>query len=201
MRLPPASCWLHPSVAVRPSPIAGRGLFATEDLAGGTVVSRLGGRLVDAPELRRLIEESAAGRAPYVDSIVVAQDRHLVLEPGGDNRFGNHSCDPNLGWVDEYTLATMADVPAGDELVNDYAMSTADAEYVLRCHCPSYRCRQMVAGDDWRIPQLQTRYRGWWVPYVQGLVDGVVADVTESPSATGARPAAPARPPSSRRGP
>ena len=197
MRLPPASCWLHPSVAVRPSPIAGRGLFATEDLAGGTVVSRLGGRLVDAPELRRLIEESAAGRAPYVDSIVVAQDRHLVLEPGGDNRFGNHSCDPNLGWADEYTLATMADVPAGDELVNDYAMSTADAEYVLRCHCPSYRCRQMVAGDDWRIPQLQSRYRGWWVPYVQALVDGVI----ESPSATAGPRADAARPPSSRRGP
>ncbi len=197
MRLPPASCWLHPSVAVRPSPIAGRGLFATEDLAGGTVVSRLGGRLVDAPELRRLIEESAAGRAPYVDSIVVAEDRHLVLEPGGDNRFGNHSCDPNLGWADEYTLATMADVPAGDELVNDYAMSTADAEYVLRCHCPSYRCRQMVAGDDWRIPQLQSRYRGWWVPYVQALVDGVI----ESPSATPGPRADAARPPSSRRGP
>lgn len=197
MRLPPASCWLHPSVAVRPSPIAGRGLFATEDLAGGTVVSRLGGRLVDAPELRRLIEESAAGRAPYVDSIVVAQDRHLVLEPGGDNRFGNHSCDPNLGWVDEYTLATMADVPAGHELVSDYAMSTADADYVLRCHCPSYRCRQMVAGDDWRIPQLQSRYRGWWVPYVQALVDGVI----ESPSATAGPRADAARPPSSRRGP
>jgi hypothetical protein len=197
MRLPPASCWLHPSVTVRPSPIAGRGLFATEDLPGGTVVSRLGGRLVDTPELRRLIEESASGRAPYVDSIVVAQDRHLVLEPGGDNRFGNHSCDPNLGWVDEYTLATMADVPAGHELVSDYAMSTADADYVLRCHCPSYRCRQMVAGDDWRIPQLQTRYRGWWVPYVQTLVDGV----SESPSATPGPRADAARPPSSRRGP
>ena len=113
------------------------------------------------------------------------------------NRFGNHSCDPNLGWVDEYTLATMADVPAGQELVSDYAMSTADPDYVLRCHCPSYRCRQMVAGDDWRIPQLQQRYRGWWVPYVQSLVDAVTA----SPSATAAPRADAARPPSSHRGP
>ena len=201
MRVPPVSCWVHATVEVRTSPIAGRGLFATADLPAGTVVSRLGGRLVDTAELHRMLANADAGRAPYVDTIVVAEDRHLVVEPGSDSRFGNHSCDPNLGWVDEYTLATMADVPAGHELVSDYAMSTADAEYVLRCHCPSYRCRQMVAGDDWRIPQLQTRYRGWWVPYVQGLVDGVVADVTESPSATGARPAAPARPPSSRRGP
>ena len=65
----------------------------------------------------------------------------------------------------------MTDVSAGRELLTDYAMSTADPAYVLRCHCESYRCRQMVAGDDWRIPQLQQRYDGWWVPYVQGLVD------------------------------
>ena len=182
MRVPPASCWLHPAVEVRPSTIAGRGLFATEGLPAGTVISRLGGRLVDIVELRRMIAESDAGNARYVDSIVVAEDRHLVVDPG-DNRFGNHSCDPNLGWDDEYALATMVDVAAGQELVSDYAMSTADPEYVLRCHCPSYRCRQMVAGDDWRIPQLQERYRGWWVPYVQSLVDGVTA----TPSATAGR--------------
>jgi hypothetical protein len=196
MRASPASCWLHPSVEVRPSPIAGRGLFATADLPAGTSVSRLGGRLVDTGELRRAIAESEAGRAPYVDSIVVGPDEHLLVAPG-ENRFGNHSCDPNLGWADEYTLMTMVDVAAGQELVSDYATSTADPDYVLRCHCPSYRCRQMVAGDDWRIPQLQERYRGWWVPYVQSLVDRL----SGTPSATAGRPTAAARRPSSHRGP
>jgi hypothetical protein len=191
---------LHPAVEVRPSDIAGRGLFATEELPAGTVVSRVGGRLVDTAELRTMIAESDAGRVPYVDSIVVAEDRHLIVT-AGVGRFGNHSCDPNLGWVDAYSMATMVDVAAGQELVSDYAMSTADPGYVLRCHCPSYRCRQMVAGDDWRIPQLQERYRGWWVPYVQSLVDGLVDDVTATPSATAARRAGPDRPPSSRRGP
>jgi hypothetical protein len=196
MPVPAISCWLHPSVEVRPSSIAGRGLFATTDLPAGTVVSRLGGRLVDTAELRRLVAESDAGRAPDVDSIVVGPDQHLVVA-AADNRFGNHGCDPNLGWVEEYALATMVAVPAGDELLSDYAMSTADPDYVLRCHCPSYRCRQMVAGDDWRIPQLQLRYRGWWVPYVQSLVDGV----TVTPSARAGQRADPGRPPSSRRGP
>jgi hypothetical protein len=155
---------------------------------------------VDTAELRTMIAESDAGRVPYVDSIVVAEDRHLIVT-AGVGRFGNHSCDPNLGWVDAYSMATMVDVAAGQELVSDYAMSTADPGYVLRCHCPSYRCRQMVAGDDWRIPQLQERYRGWWVPYVQSLVDGLVDGVTATPSATAARRADPDRPPSSRRGP
>ncbi len=134
----PASCWLHPSVEVRPSDVAGRGLFTTVDLSARTTVWRLGAPLVDPAEL---------------------------------HGFGNHGCDPNLGWVDAYSLATMVDVPAGRELLTDYAMATADPAYLLRCHCESYRCRQMVEGTDWQIPQLQARYRGWWTPYVQGLVD------------------------------
>jgi hypothetical protein len=163
---PEPSCWLHDAVEVRQSEIAGRGLFATADLAARTVVSRLGGRLVDTATLRELIAVSDE----YVDSVVVDDDRHLLLA-SGDNRFGNHSCDPNLGFADEYSLATMTDVASGTELVTDYAMSTVDPDWFLRCHCPSYRCRQMIEGTDWRIPQLQQRYRGWWAPYVQRLID------------------------------
>lgn len=167
MRTPDRECWLHPDVEVRPSDIAGRGLFATADLPRGTVVSRLGGRLVDTATLAEL----TADVADYVDSIVVDEDVHLVLTPGSDNRFGNHACDPNLGWADEYALETLVDVPAGAELVHDYAMSTTDPGFYLRCHCPSARCRQMVEGSDWRIPQLQQRYAGHWPTYLQRLIE------------------------------
>jgi hypothetical protein len=136
--------WRHPAVEVRPSEIAGRGMFATADLPVGTVVLRLGLSVGTGPGLR-------------VDG----------LGPG----FPNHSCDPDVGWVDEHALATMTDVVAGAELVTDYAMSTVDPDWFLRCHCPSYRCRQMVEGTDWRIPQLRARYAGWWAPAVQRLVD------------------------------
>ena len=163
-----AECWLRRDVEVRPSAIAGRGLFATVDLAARTVVSRLGGRLVDTAALRELVD----GTEEPVDAVAVDDDRHLLVAPG-DNRFVNHACDPNLGWVDGYSLATMTDVAAGGELVTDYAMSIVEPDWFLRCHCPSYRCRQMVEGTDWRIPQLQQRYDGWWTPYVQRLVDAV----------------------------
>jgi uncharacterized protein len=164
---PPPQCWLHPDVAVGPSDIAGRGLFTVADLPAGTVVSRLGGTLVGAPELGRLLATSTTS----VDSLVVDDGVHLVLAPGSDNRFANHACDPNLGWVDAFSLATLVDVPTGAELLHDYAMSIVDPDFVLRCHCQSYRCRQMVEGTDWRIPQLQRRYAGHRTPYVQGLID------------------------------
>jgi uncharacterized protein len=134
--------WFHPAVEVRRSDIAGWGVFTTEDLPVRTVVLRLN----DGP-----------GEGEHVD----------VLGTG----FPNHCCDPNLGWVDECSLATMTDVAAGVELVTDYAMRTVDPDWFLRCHCPSYRCRQMVEGTDWRIPQLQARYDGWWAPYVRRLVE------------------------------
>ena len=118
---------------VRPSPIAGHGLFATADLAAGTEVLR--------------------PAAP------VHQEGPV-----------NHACDPNLGWVGD-VLVTLRDVTAGEELLVDYATGTADPAYLLRCHCASYRCRQMVEGTDWQIPQLRQRYAGHWAPAVQALID------------------------------
>jgi SET domain-containing protein len=83
----------------------------------------------------------------------------------------NHACDPNLGWVGD-SLVTLRDVAADEELLVDYAMSVADPTWFLRCHCPSYRCRQMVEGTDWQIPQLQHRYAGHWAPQVRKLIEG-----------------------------
>jgi hypothetical protein len=118
---------------VRPSPIAGRGTFATAALPAGIEVAR--------PE--RPVHE------------------HGAL---------NHACDPNLGWAGD-VLVTLREVEPGEELVVDYAMSVTDPGWFLRCHCPSYRCRQMVEGTDWQIPQLQQRYAGHWSPRVQALID------------------------------
>jgi hypothetical protein len=133
-------------VELRDSPIAGRGLFAAADLAAGTVVVRLG-RLARAEPVGDLrVDELGAG-------------------------FPNHSCDPVLGWRNADLLVTMVEVPAGSELVTDYAMRIADPRWLLRCHCPSYRCRQMVEGTDWRIPLLQRRYDGWWSPAVRRLIE------------------------------
>jgi SET domain-containing protein len=121
-----------PQLEVRPSPIAGRGLFAAEAIPAGTEVLR-----PDGP----------------------------VHEQGPVN----HACDPDLGWAGD-VLVTLRDVAADEELVVDYALSVSDPAWFLRCHCPSYRCRQMVEGTDWRIPQLQERYAGLWAPHVQALV-------------------------------
>jgi uncharacterized protein len=171
-----ADCWLHPAVRPAPSDIAGTGLFAAVPLAAGTAVVRVGGRLVSTAELHALI--AAVRRDPargYVDSIVVDEDVELVLPPRWASHFGNHSCDPNLWWTDAYTLSARRDIAAGEEVTNDYATSTADPGFLLRCHCESTRCRGMVSGDDWQIHELQARYDGHWVPMLQRRIDATRA--------------------------
>lgn len=78
----------------------------------------------------------------------------------------NHSCEPNLWWTDVLTLSARRDIAADEELTCDYSSYLTDPGFVLRCHCGSSRCRQMVTGDDWRIPELQAAYAGHWGPAV-----------------------------------
>lgn len=166
---PEADCWLHPGVEVRVSPIAGRGLFARQPYPAGTVVSRLGGRLVSGAELRRLIADP---EQPYVDTITVSETEHLVLPPRRPNGYGNHSCDPNLWWVGPYELATRRAIRAGEELTNDYATSTAEPTFTMTCTCGSPLCRGTVTGDDWRRAELRSRYGEHWIPMLLARIAG-----------------------------
>lgn len=117
-------------VELRPSHIAGQGLFSTSAIGAGEVA----------------LEQTGVGAL-------------------------NHSCDPNLGWADERTLVALRDIAADDELTIDYATVVCDPEFVMTCHCETYRCRQVVEGTDWQIPQLQLRYAGRWAPAVQRKID------------------------------
>jgi uncharacterized protein len=171
---PPAHVWVDPSVTVAPSAIEGSGLFATARLDAGRVVLRLGGRLVRTQQLARLIAEATADpRLPYVDTVSVADGLHLVLPSGTAAHFGNHSCDPNLWHVGPYAVATRRPVGAGDELTVDYATNSGAPGFSMPCRCAAADCRGIVTSDDWRIAELQDRYRGHWVPLLEERIAGL----------------------------
>lgn len=165
---PAPDCWLHPAVEVRESSIEGRGLFATLRIERGEVVSRLGGRLVTTHELHHLLEHLDH----YVDTITVADDVHLVLPHRRLNGYGNHSCDPNLWWHGFYELTTRRDVCEGEELTSDYAASTTEESWSMRCNCGASSCRGVVRGSDYRTTDLVQRYEHHVVPAVREAESG-----------------------------
>ena len=163
MLTPPDDVWAHPKVAVGRSSIEGSGLFATAALTAGTVVLRLGGRLVSTAELDALI----AAADVYVDSTTVHEDVHLVLPAGSVAHFANHSCDPNLWHDGAFDVVARRDITTGDELTVDYATSAGAAGLQMGCACGTGACRGEITSDDWRIAALQERYEGHWVPALE----------------------------------
>lgn len=169
---PPADVWLDERLIVEESVIEGCGLFFSTNIAAGTVVMELGGRLVSTEQLELLIAEADADpRAPFVDTITIYPDQHLVLPPGTPAHFGNHSCEPTLWHIGPYSLATRRDVAAGEEATIDYGTQSGARGFRMSCTCGTSTCRGVVTSDDWRDHQLQRRYEGHWVPALQARID------------------------------
>lgn len=162
-------------LVARASPIEGRGLFFSDRLPAGAAVIRLGGRLVSSAELEALMRLAEADpAAPYVDTITVFDDTHLVLPSSTPIHLGNHSCDPTLWLVGPsvFEIATRRDVIAGEEATIDYATLSGAEGFGMACRCRAAACRGEVTSDDWRRVELQELYCGHWVPALRERIEG-----------------------------
>jgi hypothetical protein len=91
----------------------------------------------------------------------------------------NHSCDPNLWIGPDFSLATLRDVAAGEELTIDYALWTGDPLYVPRwsCECMATCCRRTISHTDWMRIDLIVRYRDHFMPFLNGRIETYVSQL------------------------
>jgi hypothetical protein len=71
--------------------------------------------------------------------------------------FMNHSCDPNVWYVDDNTLVARRPIEAGEEICEDYGTDRA-GNLEFKCLCGSPICRQIIRKTDFELPQLRKRY-------------------------------------------
>ena len=149
--------------AVRPSPIHGRGLFATAYIAKDEIVAVKGGHVVTREQLEEI--------TPLLGPVEIQIDDDLFIAPvaeeerEGSMLYSNHSCDANLGLRGEITFVAMRDIRAGEELTHDWA-TTDNNDYSLKCKCGAPNCRGTLTGKDWQRPELQKRYSGYFSAYL-----------------------------------
>jgi len=103
------------------------------------------------------------------------------LEPGD---FINHCCLPNCGIRGQIVMAAMRDIVPGEEVTYDYAMSDGSAYDEFPCGCGAPCCRKKVTGNDWKIPELWTRYEGFFSHYLQRRIDKLRSSTSTTPSTT-----------------
>jgi len=152
---------LSPLAVARSAGTKGTGVFAACAIPAGTTVAAFGGYAVERRELERLDPGVRAHAIQIDDDLFLAG-----LPPYAPADHVNHSCDPNCGIVGSCLLVTMRDVAAGEELCFDYAMSDTDPYDEFECSCGTQRCRGRVTADDWRRPELQQRYLGYFSAYI-----------------------------------
>jgi hypothetical protein len=144
----------------------GHGIFAREFTPAGTVLLVWGGSIVHAHHPAQIPPD----RRRY--SVQVEEDLYLVTfgEPEPAD-FINHSCNPNAGPSGQIVMVALRDIEPGEEICFDYAMSDGSPYDEFDCACGAVDCRGRVTGNDWMLPELQARYAGHFMPYLQRRID------------------------------
>lgn len=150
-----------------PSDIHGRGFFSKDFIKKDEVVAIKRGHVLTKEELDKL--DIGGGVA-----LKIGDDSYLSPKTQDEFEksmiFINYSCDPNLGMKGVDTVVAFRDIESHEELTLDYAM-LADDETSMKCQCHSKNCRGLVTGKDWKLPELQKKYKGYFTDYIQGKID------------------------------
>lgn len=156
--------YLNPKLEARQLPRkGGTGIFAREAVQAGELLTMWGGQILTEAAYRTLPLERQTHGVQVWDFLYQVQ-LHAGQDPAD---FFNHSCDPNAGLNSPISLVAMRDIAAGEEVCFDYAMTDSSDYDEFICRCGSPLCRGQVKGQDWQLPDLQERYRGFFSPYLQ----------------------------------
>jgi hypothetical protein len=84
----------------------------------------------------------------------------------------NHSCEPNLGLQGQVVFLSLRDIEADEELTFDYA-TTGNEPYEMKCQYGMPNCRGTITGSDWRKPEIQSKYDGYFSWFIQRRIDAL----------------------------
>ncbi len=159
--------YLSPKLEVRPhSDKGGMGVFAVEPLIANELIAVWSGRIHTYQELSQL------SITKQQHSLQVEEGLYLTTDAEDEPAdYINHSCNPNAGLDGQIVLRAMRAIVPGEEICYDYAMSDGSDYDEFECTCGTPDCRQKITGEDWRRPDLQKKYAGWFSTYLQRRID------------------------------
>jgi len=162
--------YLSPLIDARPQPAKGDfGLFANQLIPTDTLLILWSGRVVNGQELEQVPEELRRF------SVQVEEDLYLYSPEPEPADYLNHSCDPNAGFSGQVGIVALRAIQPGEEICIDYAMCDGSPYDEFTCGCGNAQCRGQITGDDWRRPELQARYAGYFSPYLQRRIQRLQA--------------------------
>lgn len=120
----------------QPSSLHGHGVFTRQFIARHTPVIEFTGPLLRTDEIPDGMRAMQIGPDAWLGE-------HEGIECIDD--FVNHSCNPNLGFVEgSVRLFALRDIQPMEELSWDYSTSINEPGWSLPCRCGAERCRGAI---------------------------------------------------------
>lgn len=164
--MPILKSYVSPKVILKKSNVHKLGYYAKNNIKKGEIVFVKGGHIAHRKEIfaSSVINScSPLGSDLFICALTSKEEPNIKL-------YVNHSCNPNCGIRGEITYVTIKSVKKGEELTIDYAMLDNEP-YKFKCSCSSKNCRKVITGFDWKKPELQKKYRGYFARYLQDKID------------------------------
>jgi SET domain-containing protein len=158
--------WINPKAKPFNSPIHALGGIAAEPIAQGEIICIFGGIIVPASEIEKYREKIGHAGIQIDDNFFICPTSREDIE---NTLIFNHSCGSNCGMRDIIKLVAMRAVKEGEELTVDYAVMESNYQS-FQCNCKSSNCRGTVKPTDWKIPELQEKYKGYFSPYIMDKI-------------------------------
>jgi hypothetical protein len=135
-------------LAIRKSKF-GKGLFAKANIAAGTVLCTVTGRLLTFQQTLELNENESHG-------LQIGQDTYILCEP--PFLYSNHSCTPNCALNAQLQMFTLYDINKDEELFWDYSTSMLERHWTMPCLCGAANCSKLITDFDLLPEDLQAFY-------------------------------------------
>lgn len=149
-------------VSTRKSKIAGRGVFADEDIKKGEYIMPLKGKLIHK-KYQKARDYHHSSEQSWVP---VTFD--WWINPSFPIKFLNHSCNPNAGFKTPRRLYAMKQIQKGEEITVDYSTIEYTPFWQIKCNCGSVHCRKIIKSID----TLPLRRFNAYLPYIPKFLQG-----------------------------
>lgn len=138
--------YLESVLFVARSAIDGQGVFTRTPIQKGAAVLECRGVLQHGDEV-----------GDDARAMQVGPNTYLIEDPKNPtvDDFLNHSCQPNLGFVNgSLILFALRDIKPREELLFDYSTTMDEHGWAIKCRCRSANCRAQVRSYS-ELPRLE----------------------------------------------
>ena len=156
-------------VEKRASSIEGRGLFSKDTINKGEIVVVKGGYILTKNQRDEIGKELGPSEIQITENLFIGPTTKEEREGGMMHL--NHSCEPNLGLQGQIVYVALRDIAVDEELTFDYAMNDDDPNEIMKCQCGAESCRRVITGVDWKKPEIQSKYNGYFSWFIQRRID------------------------------